>query len=433
MNIKAITSILSPLAIAVLGLMPVAQAQAATISAGDTAWMLVASAFVLMMTLPGLGLLYAGMARRENAMSVLVQCLGITLIVSLLWFICGFSLVFGSGTLIGGFEYLFLSNLEQQTLVSSIPIEIFVLFQMTFAIITPALIVGAYAERTRFSAVLLFSALWLLLVYCPVAHWVWGGGWLAELGVADFAGGLVIHLCAGASALVAAIVIGPRKRFATGEPTIPHSMMMSFAGIGLLWVGWFGFNGGSALVADGQAANAMLATQLAAVSGALAWMCLEWRRHGCPSGLGIITGIIAGLGAVTPGSGFVGPFGAVVIGLVAGCSCYFATGYCKQVLRIDDSMDVFPVHGVAGIVGTLLLAFFSLEWLGGLGVPGGNTALQQFLIQGVGVVAVLLYSLALTYAVLYITRRLLGGLRVEEQEEAQGLDMVLHQERAYNH
>ena len=431
MNTKSIIS-LFPIAAIALFAAPAAQAQEASISAGDTSWMLIASALVLLMTLPGLGLLYAGLARRENAMSVLVQCIGIAAVVSLLWFICGFSLVFGSGMLIGGAEYLFMTNLDQQTLVTSIPVEIFILFQMTFAIITPALIVGAYAERTRFSAVLLFTAVWLLLVYCPIAHWVWGGGWLAELGVADFAGGLVIHLCAGVSALICAIVIGPRRRFAAGEPTIPHSMVMTFTGIGLLWVGWFGFNGGSALVADAQAASAMLATQLAAACGALAWMALEWRRDGAPSGLGMVTGIIAGLGAVTPGSGFIGPIGAVAVGLTAGVACYFATMYCKQVLRIDDSMDVFPVHGVAGIVGSLMLAFFALEALGGSGVPGGNTATQQFLLQGLGVVAVIAYSVVFTYVALQITKRLAGGLRVSEEEEAQGLDLVSHHERAYN-
>ncbi len=431
MKTKLLQRLFLPLLL-LLSLSPSAHAQASAVSSGDTAWMLVASALVLMMTLPGLGLLYGGLARRENALSVLIQCLGITAVISLLWFVCGFSLVFGSGALIGGFEYLFLNNLDQQTLVTSIPVEIFVLFQMTFAIITPVLIVGAYAERTRFSAVLLFSSLWLLLVYCPIAHWVWGGGWLAELGVVDFAGGLVIHLCAGASALVAALVIGPRHRFAKGEPTIPHSMVMAFAGIGLLWVGWFGFNGGSALVADGQAANAMLATQLAAAAGALGWMAIEWYRQGSPGGLGAITGIIAGLGAVTPGSGFIGPIGAVVIGFSAGVACYCATVYCKQKLRIDDSMDVFPVHGIAGILGTLLLAVFALESLGGTGVPGGNTVLQQFGVQGLGVVSVLVYSMALSYVALLITKRLLGGLRVSESEEAQGLDLRSHHEQAYN-
>ncbi len=330
-------------------------------SGADTAWLLTATALVLFMTLPGLALFYSGLVRSKNSLSILVQCFAITALASMLWFAMGYSLTFGNGGslngFIGGFDRALLNGMHRDSTSGSIPEPLFAMFEMTFAIIAPALVIGGYAERIRFSAVLWFSALWLLLVYVPVAHWVWGGGWLARHGVMDFAGGIVVHVNAGMAALVCALVLGRRRGF-PHVPMAPHSLPLAACGAGMLWMGWFGFNGGSALAANGTAAMAMLCTHLGASSGAFAWMLLEWRRYGKPSLLGVITGVVAGLGTITPASGYVGPGGALVIGFIAGVVCFGATQLLKRRLHLDDSLDVSPVHGVGGVVGSLLTGVF---------------------------------------------------------------------------
>ena len=324
---------------------------------GDTAWLLTSTALVLFMTIPGLSLFYAGLVRSKNVLSVLMQCFTITCLVSILWLVFGYSFAFGDGgslnSLFGGFSNLFLSEVSRSSSIGTIPETVFVMFQLTFAIITPALIVGGFAERMKFSAMMWFTALWLAVVYLPICHWVWGGGWLGEKGVLDFAGGLVVHLTAGAGAIVAAIVLGSRKGFPTTAMP-PHNLTMSVTGAGMLWVGWFGFNAGSAAAANADAGMAMLVTHISAATASLVWMFAEWIKYGKPSVLGIVTGMVAGLGTITPASGFVGPIGALIIGAAAGLICFTATNFLKRVLRIDDSLDVFPVHGVGGMLGTLL-------------------------------------------------------------------------------
>jgi Amt family ammonium transporter len=404
--------------------------------AADTAWILTSTALVLLMTLPGLALFYGGLVRSKNVLSVLMQCFAIAGIASLLWMLLGYSWAFSQGSpWLGGFDRVFLAGLQEDTLAGALPESLFVLFQMTFAIITPALIVGGFAERMRFSAVLAFSALWLLLVYAPVTHWVWGGGWLADLGVMDFAGGIVVHITAGVAALVAAIVLGPRKGFSTTAMP-PHNMTMTVMGAGMLWVGWFGFNGGSALAANGDAAMAMLATHIAAAAGAITWMFVEWLRFGKPTALGAVTGMVAGLGTITPASGFVGPAGALVIGTLAGVVCFNAVLLIKRRLKIDDSLDVFPVHGVGGILGSLLVAVFASTDLGlfsGQGylletMPSMSAQLQAQLI---GVVAVTVFTALVTYLILKFVG-LFVSLRVSSDEETQGLDIAAHEERGYD-
>src|SRR3990172_9170306 len=335
----------------------------------NTAWMITATVLVLFMTLPGLALFYSGLVRAKNSLSVLMQCFAITCVVSVLWVICAYGLAFGDGgsmnAYVGGGK-LFLKGIDPNSLSGSIPETVFLMFQMTFAIITPALIVGAFAERMRFSAMLLFSMLWLTLVYVPVCHWVWGGGWLQKRGLLDFAGGTVVHINAGVAAMVAALVIGNRRGFPqTAMP--PHNMALTVAGAAMLWVGWFGFNAGSALAANGNAGMAMLVTHTSAAAGSLAWMVCEWVKYGKPSVLGIVTGMVAGLGTITPASGFVGPIGALAIGVIAGVVCFSATQFIKRILKIDDSLDVFPVHGVGGIIGTLLTGVFAAASFGGAG------------------------------------------------------------------
>ncbi|MGA1562416.1 MAG: ammonium transporter [Gammaproteobacteria bacterium] len=411
-------------------------AQADELVAADTAWILTSTALVLFMTLPGLALFYGGLVRSKNVLSVLMQCFAIAGIASLLWMMLGYSLAFAEGSpWVGGWDRLFLAGVQENTLAGTLPESLFVLFQMTFAIITPALIVGGFAERMRFSAVLAFSALWLLLVYAPVTHWVWGGGWLSQLGVMDFAGGIVVHITAGVAALVAAIVLGPRKGFTTTAMP-PHNMTMTVMGAGMLWVGWFGFNGGSALAANGDAAMAMLATHLAAAAGAITWMFVEWARFGKPTALGAVTGMVAGLGTITPASGFVGPAGALVIGILAGVVCFNAVLLIKRRLKIDDSLDVFPVHGVGGILGSLLVAVFASTDLGlfsGQGyllesMPSMSAQLQAQLI---GVIAVTLFTAVVTYLILKFVG-LFIALRVSADEETQGLDIAAHEERGYD-
>jgi len=408
--------------------------RAGELSAGDTAWMLTATALVLFMTLPGLALFYGGLVRSRNVLSVLMQCFAIAAVTTVVWVIVGYGLAFGDGGgaqgWIGGLDKAFLRGVAPDSLSGTIPETVFLTYQLTFAIITPALVVGAFAERMRFSAMLIFATLWLLLVYIPVAHWVWGGGWLSQLKFLDFAGGAVVHVNAGVAALVAALVIGNRRGFPT-QPMPPHSLPITVAGAGMLWVGWFGFNAGSALAASGSAGMAMLVTHVAAAAGCIAWMTQEWLRFGKPSVLGIVTGMVAGLGTITPASGFVGPAGALFIGLLAGTVCFWATQYLKRRLAVDDSLDVFPVHGVGGVIGTLLTGVFGAAALGGIGHPEGRSILEQLGVQALGVGATLVWSAGLTWLILKVTAALCP-LRVTAEEENEGLDLVLHEERGYN-
>ena len=408
-------------------------AEADPINQANTAWILTSTGLVLFMTLPGLSLFYAGLVRSKNVLSVLMQCFAITCLVSILWLAGVYSLIFADGgewqKLIGGFSKAFLPGITTDAQVGDLPETVYFMFQMTFAIITPALIVGSFAERLKFSSMLWFSGLWLCLVYVPICHWIWGGGWLAELGVLDFAGGIVIHVNAGIASLVAALVIGSRKGFPT-TPMPPHNMTMAVTGAGMLWVGWFGFNAGSALTADGRAGMALLVTHVGAASGALTWMIIEWVRFGKPSVLGIVTGMVAGLGTITPASGYVGPFGALVIGVVAGAICFFATQYMKRTLKIDDSLDVFPVHGVGGITGSLLTGVFASSSLGGLGLAEGQTISGQVGVQALAILATIIWSALFSFLILKLIEKFIG-LRVTADEEVQGLDTVLHEETGY--
>jgi Amt family ammonium transporter len=417
-----------------LVLLPGAAFAADGLDTGDTAWMLTSTALVLFMTLPGLALFYSGLVGNRNVLSVMMQCFAIACGASVLWMIVGYTLTFGEGSLLGGITgglgQSFLAGVTADSMSGTIPETVFVMFQMTFAIITPALIVGAFAERIRFSAMLLFCMLWLLLVYVPVAHWVWGGGWLAERGFMDFAGGAVVHINAGIAALVAALMIGNRKGFPK-TPMAPHNLPWTVAGACMLWVGWFGFNGGSAVASNGAAGMAMLVTHLGAACGSLAWMTAEWVRFGKPSVLGIATGMVAGLGTITPASGFVGPGGAIIIGFLAGFVCFFATMFIKRKLEIDDSLDVFPVHGVGGMLGILLTSVFVSTKYGGMGLPEGVSIGQQFVVQLTGMVATIIWCGVITFILLKLINLVLP-LRVSADEETQGLDLVEHDERGYD-
>ena len=414
-------------------------ANADELNGADTAWVLTATALVLFMTIPGLSLFYAGLVRVKNVLSVLMQCFALTCLMSVVWFVVGYTIAFGSegveqGRYIGDFGNIFFGAITINSMTGTIPTTLFAIFQMTFAIITPALIAGAFAERMRFSAMLIFSTIWLVFVYSPVCHWVWGGGWLGDIGLQDFAGGTVVHITAAVAALVAALMMGPRKGFGTVAMP-PHNLTMTVAGAGMLWVGWFGFNAGSALGANNTAAMAMLVTHLSAACGALAWMTMEWVRHGKPSVLGIVTGMVAGLGTITPASGSVGPAAAIVIGLSAGVVCYFATNFMRNALKIDDSLDVFPVHGVGGMLGTLLVGVFCSEQLGlfsGNGFSEGISSIGgQLKVQAIGVAATFAYTGVMTFIILKLVDAMVG-LRVDDEAENQGLDLVLHDERGYN-
>jgi len=405
------------------------------LNGADTAWILTATALVLFMTIPGLSLFYAGLARSKNVLSILMQCFSLTCLMSVLWYAIGYSLAFGEGNpWIGDLNNLFMINVTKDSLAGTIPEALFAVFQMTFAVITPALIVGAFAERMKFSAMLLFSSIWLLVVYAPVCHWVWGGGWLSELGTLDFAGGIVVHITAGVAALVAAIVIGNRKGWPQSAMP-PHNMTMTVTGAGMLWVGWFGFNAGSALAADENAAMAMVATHLSAAMGSLAWMACEWKKYGKPSVLGIVTGMVAGLGTITPASGSVSPAAAMVIGLLAGFVCFNATLFIKQKLKIDDSLDVFPVHGVGGMLGTFLVGIFCASDLGafsGYGFGGDNSSIgEQLSAQGIGIISTVAYTAIATWVILKLVDAI-TGLRVDSDDEAMGLDLALHEEKGYD-
>ncbi len=409
-----------------------------SINGADTAWIMISTALVLFMTLPGLALFYGGLVRTKNVLSVLMQCFAITSIMSVLWLIAGYSLAFSDGgsmnAFIGGFDKVLFAGVMEGSVSGTIPEGLFALFQMTFAIITPALIVGAFAERARFSAMMLFSAIWLFIVYVPITHWVWAeGGWLYEMGLLDFAGGTVVHITAGTAALVTAMVIGKRKDFGVHALT-PHNLTMTVIGAGMLWVGWFGFNGGSALAADGNAAMAMLVTHISAAAGAGTWAAIEWIKHGKPSVLGIVTGMVAGLGTITPASGYVGPAGALLIGLSAGIVCYMATQFIKVKLKLDDSLDVFPVHGVGGILGTFLagiLASASLGVFSGQGYVEGMNMSSQVMVQLIGIGSTLAYTAVMTYLILKFVG-LFVDLRVDREEETEGLDIASHDERGYD-
>ena len=413
-----------------------AAAASTPLDSGNTAWILVSTALVLLMTLPGLALFYGGLVRTKNVLSVLMQCFAISAVVSVVWLLYGYSLSFGSdvGGLIGGLGKALFASVSLDASSGSIPETVFAMFQLTFAIITPGLVIGAFAERTRFTAVLWFTVLWSTLVYAPITHWVWGGGWLGKMGLLDFAGGTVVHVSAGTAALVSALVIGRRSGF-PDTPMPPHNMTLTVAGAGMLWVGWYGFNAGSALAANANAGMALLATHMSASSGALTWMVCEWRRFGKPSILGVVTGMVAGLGTITPASGFVGPMGALTIGVLAGFACFQATLFVKRTLKLDDSLDVFPVHGVGGMLGTLLAGIFCSPNLGvfrGLGfAPGIGSVGRQLGVQLAGVAAVFLYTAVVTFALLKLIDAFCG-LRVAGETEVQGLDLVLHEERGYD-
>lgn len=424
-------------AIIVMAALQSTQAFADDLNAANTSWIMTSTALVLFMTIPGLSLFYGGLVRSKNVLSVLMQCFAITCLASIIWFALGYSIAFGDGgsmnAFIGGLDNIFLAKVTEGSMAGDIPESVFAMFQMTFAIITPALIVGAFAERMRFSAMLLFSGLWLVLVYAPITHWVWGGGWLGEMGLLDFAGGTVVHITAGVGALVAALVLGNRKGFPT-KAMPPHNLTMTVTGAGMLWVGWFGFNGGSALAANGDAGMAMLVTHISAAAGSLAWMMMEWKKHGKPSVLGIVTGMVAGLGTITPASGFVGPGGALVIGFSAGVICYYATQAIKQRFKIDDSLDVFPVHGVGGMLGTLLAGIFASDALGvfsGQGYNEGMDMLSQVSVQVTGIIATATYTAVITYILLKLVDKMLV-LRVDDESEVRGLDLVEHDERGYD-
>mgnify|MGYP001346813279 FL=1 len=394
---------------------------------GDTSWILTSTALVLFMTLPGLALFYGGLVSSKNVISVLMHCIVIACLASILWLVIAYSLAFSSGNpLIGGLGNIFLSDVSKDTLSGTIPETLFFMFQMTFAVITPALIVGAYVERIKFSAVLIFSALWIIIIYAPVTHWIWGGGWLAELNVMDFAGGLVVHLTAGASALVLAVILGRRKNF-PDKISAPHNPSMVMIGACMLWVGWFGFNAGSALAADVNAGMAMLVTHISAATASLVWMTIDWIKTGKPTMIGLVTGTIAGLASITPASGFVGPMGALIIGICAGSLCYLIVNVVKNKFNIDDSLDVFAVHGAGGVIGTILVAFLAHDSLGGAGYASGMDAISQLVAQLTGVVSVLVWSVVGTIVIALIIKQTIG-LRVDSKAEDQGLDMSAHGE-----
>ena len=415
-------------AVAVVAAAPIA---AEGLDTGDTAWVMTSTALVLFMTLPGLSLFYAGLVRSRNVLSVLMQCFTIACLVTLLWLLVGYSLAFGEGNFfIGDLSKALFAGVGEDAMLGTIPESAFAIFQLTFAIITPALIVGGFAERMRFSAVLLFTTLWLLLVYAPVCHWVWGGGWLSEMGFMDFAGGSVVHITCGTAAIVAAMTMGSRRGF-PDRMRPPHNLTLTVMGAGMLWVGWFGFNGGSALAANGDAAMAIAATHISAAAGAFVWMVAEWIRFGKPSVLGAVTGMVAGLATITPASGYVGPGGALIIGIAAGVICFAATNFLKRTLKIDDSLDVFPVHGVGGILGIVLTGVFASKLLGVFSGQHDIDIGNQVGVQAIGALATLAYTAVLTWGILKVVD-MVTGIRVTEDEETEGLDLTQHEERGYD-
>ena len=404
----------------------------AEVNSGDTAWILSSSALVLFMTLPGLALFYAGLVQSKNVLSVLCQHFGIACLMSIIWVVLGYSIAFSPGDsgLFGNLSKMFI-ELPPGALSGGIPEVLFAMFQMTFCIITPALVIGSYVERIKFSVVLIFSALWLIFVYCPVAFWVWGGGFLAEMGVKDFAGGIVVHTTAGLAALVVALVLGKRRTFGSNTMVPPHSPVLTMIGASMLWVGWFGFNGGSALAADQTASMAILVTHIAASIGAFSWILIEWFRFGKPSLVGMATGMVAGLATITPASGFVGVQGAIILGISGGVLCYIAVDIIRIKLKVDDSLDVFAVHGVGGILGTILCGFLiSTSW-GGVGFDDGLLAIDHIKIQSYAVLVTIIWTVIVTYVILKIIS-LFTSLRVGEENEIEGLDTSTHGESGYN-
>jgi len=429
---------LTGLYVLMAGLFVPSLAMADDLSAGDTAWMITATVLVLFMTIPGLSLFYAGMVRSKNVLSVMMQCFAITCLMTILWVLYAYSLAFGDGGSMngfwGGFGNAMLANMTVDSMSGTIPESVFMTFQMTFAIITPALIVGAFAERMKFSAMLLFMAVWVTIVYAPICHWVWGGGWLgSKFAILDFAGGTVVHINAGVAGLVACLVLGKRKGFPTTAMP-PHNLSLTLIGAAMLWVGWFGFNAGSELAANGTAGMAMAVTQIATASAALAWMFAEWVSHGKPSALGIASGAVAGLVAITPACGSVGPMGAMVIGLASGYICFKAASTLKRKMGYDDSLDVFGVHAVGGIVGALLTGVFSATTLGvfsGQGLADGVSGIGgQVFNQSVAVIVTIIYCGVLSFIILKVIDAVIG-LRVSEDEETEGLDLASHGERGY--
>ncbi|HEY1075137.1 MAG TPA: ammonium transporter [Fontimonas sp.] len=423
------------LAWGLLAMLPGTALAQSELSGGDTAWVMTSTALVLFMSLPGLALFYGGLVRAKNVLSVLMQCFAIVCVVSIIWLAFGYSLAFAPGNgFIGGLSKAFFNGVGENSLNGTIPETVFAMYQLTFAAITPALVVGGFAERMKFSAMLLFSVLWLVAVYLPVCHWVWAAdGWLFQRGLLDFAGGTVVHITAGVAALVAALVLKPRRGFLQ-TPMMPHNLTMTVTGAGMLWVGWFGFNGGSALGANGNAGMAILVTHTSAAAGALMWSAIEWFKYGKPSALGIVTGMVAGLGTITPASGYVGPGGALIIGLVAGFVCFFATHGLKRVLKVDDSLDVFPVHGVGGMLGTFFAGIFASSALGvfsGQGYAEGVTMGSQLGVQLLGIGATIAYTAVLSWVLLKLVG-VLTGLRVSEEHETVGLDTTQHNERGYD-
>lgn len=401
------------------------------LDSGDTAWMLTATALVLFMTIPGLSLFYAGMVRAKNALSVMMQCFTICCVMTVLWVIYIYSLAFSGGSaFVGDLSMAFMAGVGVDSLSGTIPESVFSMFQLTFAIITPALIVGAFAERMKFSAMLWFMAIWVSVVYAPICHWVWGGGWLGEMGVLDFAGGTVVHINAGIAGLVAAIVLGKRRGYPQSAMK-PSNLVLTMVGAAMLWVGWFGFNAGSQLAADGVAGMAMAVTQVAAAAGALTWMFAEWKTHGKPSALGLVSGAVAGLVAITPASGYVGPMGALAIGFASGLGCYLAVVKVKRVFGYDDSLDAFGVHGIGGIIGAVLTGVFVDSGLGGVGLADGVSMASQVGKQLIGIVATIVYCGVVSFIILKVLDKVIG-LRVSEQDEQEGLDLVLHDEQGYN-
>ena len=404
----------------------------AAIDTGDSAWITTSTALVLFMTLPGLALFYAGLVQPKNIVSVLMHHFAIACLCSLLWVVAGYSIAFsGDGAWFGNLDNLFMSQIGFDSLSGTIPESLFATFQMTFAVITPALVIGAYVERIKFSTVLIFSGAWLLVVYAPVTHWIWGGGIMAGWGVLDFAGGIVVHATAGTAALVAAIVLGKRRNFPHAVQP-PHSPVLTMIGASMLWVGWFGFNGGSALGAGQSAAMAILVTHISASVASLVWMFIEWRRFGRPSVVGMVTGMVAGLATVTPASGFIGVPGGIILGLAGGYVCYVAVDIIRGKLKIDDSLDVFAVHGVGGILGSLLVAVLATESFSGVGLGEGVTVVSQLSVQAMAVIVTVIWTAIASYVIFKVAGALTGGIRVDEQDEIEGLDLSQHGERGYH-
>lgn len=403
------------------------------LNSADTAWILTSAGLVLFMTLPGLALFYGGLVRSKNVLSVIMACFSITALISLIWAGAGYSLALTNGgvwqAFIGGTSQLFLFDMNADKLVGNLPESVFTMYHMTFAIFSPALIVGALVERVKFFPLLLFCALWELLVYVPICHWIWGNGWLAELGVMDFAGGIVVHGSAGIAALIGAIIVGPRKGFPR-TALMPHNLTMTATGAGILWVGWHGFSAGSALMANGSAGMAMLSTHLCASAASITWIVMDWIKFGKPSVLGAMTGMIAGLGIIAAGAGFVSPFGAILIGIIAGVACFYSIYFIKQYLLIDDALDVFPVHGVSGILGALLTGIFADEWFGGIGILSEEGIFNQLLIQSFGIAVTILWSGVISFLLFKLIDKLIG-IRVTQEAETGGLDINEHDQQGY--